>query len=109
MMSEMNSLIRAQHDLYGRIARAYENLKKLGTASITIGGVETRLLSLESNWTKFKRQNDVLCKDHWDLLQKHEYIQKDFAGLVEETYLQQKIKFMDISRTLKGKAKEHED
>lgn len=103
-MSEMETLIRTQHDLFGRIARAYDNLKKLGMSGIT-GGVETRLLSLETtNWAKFERQNDILYKTHWELLQNYEYVKKDFAGLTRSkkstcSKRQNSWTFPELSRT----------
>lgn len=50
----MEGLIRGQHELYGRITRAFDNLKNTGAANITLGLVEARLQALESNWAKFE-------------------------------------------------------
>lgn len=67
----MEGLIRGQHELFGRIARVFDNLKKAGTANITLGLVESRLQSLEANWSKFEAQHERLLVSYWDELLDH--------------------------------------
>lgn len=56
----MSHLISSQRDLNGRIARAFENLKKLGANNLTKGNVTSRLETLRKNWSKFEAQQDQL-------------------------------------------------
>ncbi|XP_070158838.1 uncharacterized protein [Polyergus mexicanus] len=103
MSKEMEATINLQFDLYGRIARSYENLKKVGSAQYTIGLVEARLQALESNWGKFDTQHDKLLSTHREVLSGHEYLKKDMQSLTEEAYIAQKSMFLDILRSLKDK------
>lgn len=43
MPRESEGILRAQFELHGRIARAFDNLKKSGAAKMTVGLVEARL------------------------------------------------------------------
>lgn len=56
MSQKLEGCMRSQNELYGRIARAVENIKKVGTEKITLGLVEARLALLEANWNKFQAQ-----------------------------------------------------
>jgi len=85
MTKESEGILRAQYELHGRIARAYDNLRKSGVANITVGLVEARLQALESNWSKFKANHSRLMTAYWEVLEKHEYVQDDFLATVEET------------------------
>ncbi|XP_077280515.1 uncharacterized protein LOC143907546 [Temnothorax americanus] len=101
---EMEGLIRSQHELYGRIARSYENLRKVGTPNITIGLVEARLQALESNWAKFRAQHEKIYAGYWEILVDHDYEKKDVPSTAEEAYVQQKGMFLETLRKLKSKA-----
>ncbi|XP_024886642.1 uncharacterized protein LOC112464084 [Temnothorax curvispinosus] len=101
---EMEGLIRSQHELYGRIARSYENLRKVGTPNITIGLVEARLQALESNWAKFEAQHEKIYAGYWEILADHDYEKKDVPSTAEEAYIQQKGMFLETLRKLKSKA-----
>ncbi|XP_011700180.1 PREDICTED: uncharacterized protein LOC105457284 [Wasmannia auropunctata] len=103
---EAEALIRSQIDLYGKIARAYDNLKKQGVANITIGLAEACLQALESNWAKFEAQHDRLAANFWEALAGHEYLKKDISSLAEETFITQKGVFLETLRCMKAKAKE---
>lgn len=103
MSKDTEGLARTQLELYGRISRAYENLKKSGAANSTVGLVEARLQALESNWAKFEAQHDKLVSTSWDALAEHDYRKKDVMILAEEVYLIQKGAFLDALRALKSK------
>ncbi|XP_029158967.1 uncharacterized protein LOC114931164 [Nylanderia fulva] len=107
-MSLEVGLLRMQNDLYGRIARAYENLRKLGTANITVDSVETRIGTIDSNWQKLKKQHDTLMLSHLETLKTHEYLKKDFIAVMEEAYVQQRAKLMETLRTLKNGSENRE-
>ncbi|KAL6418613.1 hypothetical protein ACFW04_011959 [Cataglyphis niger] len=97
MSRETDSTMRTQMELYGRIARAYENLRKSGSANITIGLVEARLQALEANWAKFEFNHDKLGAS-WESLRDTDYVKKDMLALAEEAYLTQKGMFLDALR-----------
>lgn len=96
----MESLIRGQVELQGRIARMVENLKKMGTANITVEAIDTRLQRLDSCWEKFDRQHDELRTRHWEATQRLDYIKCDFVGQVEETYMHQRTQLMTLRTSL---------
>ncbi|XP_050463467.1 uncharacterized protein LOC126857789 [Cataglyphis hispanica] len=89
MSRDMDSTIRTQFELYGRITRSYENLRKSGSANITVGLVEARLQALEANWAKFEHNHDKLTTS-WEALRETDYAKKDMLTLTEEAYLTQK-------------------
>ncbi|XP_077280428.1 uncharacterized protein LOC143907485 [Temnothorax americanus] len=103
VIREMEGIIRSQHDLHGRIARSYDNLKKMGSTNITIGLVEARLQALEANWAKFEAQHDKLYASFWESLTEHDYEKRNVPATVEEAYLVQKGMFLETLRKLKSK------
>ncbi|XP_077275741.1 uncharacterized protein LOC143904736 [Temnothorax americanus] len=103
VIREMEGIIRSQHDLHGRIARSYDNLKKMGFTNITIGLVEARLQALEANWAKFEAQHDKLYASFWESLTEHDYEKRNVPATVEEAYLVQKGMFLETLCKLKSK------
>ena len=64
--------VAGQMRLYGFIARAVENLKKLGRDKITRGAIQSRLDNLESNWEKFQRADgDLYSEELSDSVKDH--------------------------------------
>ncbi|KAL6418459.1 hypothetical protein ACFW04_012071 [Cataglyphis niger] len=100
MSRDTDSTMRTQMELYGRIARGYENLRKSGSANISIGLVEARLQALEANWVKFEFNHDKLGTS-WEALRDTDYV-KDMLALTEEAYLTQKGMFLDALRRLRS-------
>lgn len=80
---KMERIIAAQRDLHGRIARTYENLKKSGSAKISLEIVQSMLGVLETRWAKFEAQQERLSGEFYDELKKHEYLTGDFMSEVE--------------------------
>ncbi|XP_071580256.1 uncharacterized protein [Temnothorax nylanderi] len=74
MSFDAEGALRSQYDLYGRISRIVENLRKLGEAKITPGMVESRIELLDSYWTKFQTIHDALLSSLWSAVKEHEYI-----------------------------------
>lgn len=97
-------LLRGQTDLHGRIARAFENLNKLGASNITLGAVESRLHQLDSNWRKFEKSDDYIRSNFWVQFEKIDYIVEDFAGQVKESYLQVRAQFADYLQQMRTDA-----
>ncbi|TGZ49471.1 hypothetical protein DBV15_11972 [Temnothorax longispinosus] len=89
--TEMEGLIRSQNELHGRIARAYDNLKKAGSARFTMGLVDARLQALESNWSKFEEQHSKLLLMPPETLAATDYKKQDLPTLVEETFAYNQI------------------
>ncbi|CAL1672724.1 unnamed protein product [Lasius platythorax] len=58
MNRKIERLLNDQADLYGRISRAIDNLKKTGAAKITEGIFEARLQALETNWAKCESNHE---------------------------------------------------
>lgn len=90
-------------ELYGRIARTFENLKKLGQANITASAVQTRLANLKKCWTTFKR-HARLCTKFRDAVKTHDYIKKDYLSLTEEVYLTSNIELLGYLSRLQSSA-----
>ncbi|XP_071575454.1 uncharacterized protein [Temnothorax nylanderi] len=99
--AETEGLLRAQSELYGRISRAYENLKNAGLAKITMGMVEARLQALEANWAKFAEHHERLLTMSPEVLTELEYKKQDVPMLAEEAILNQKASFLDLLRSMK--------
>lgn len=99
----MESLLHSQIELFGRITNSFENLKKVGSANITLGIVEARFQALEKNWEKFQAQHDKLLAKHWDALADFDYRKNDMQATAEDAYLQQKGLYLDALRTLKSR------
>lgn len=104
MSSDPDSFLRGQTDLHGRIARAFDNLRKLDVANITLGAVESRLCQLDSNWRKFEKGDEYIRGHCWSKIEKHDYIVNDFVGTVEETYLQVRTQFVNYLQQMKTDA-----
>ncbi|XP_071581293.1 uncharacterized protein [Temnothorax nylanderi] len=101
--SEMEGIIRSQNELHGRIARAYDNLKKAGGARFTMGLVDARLQALESNWSKFEEQHSKLLLMPPEALAATDYKRQDLPALVEEAFVTQKGMFLDVIRSHKAR------
>ena len=95
----MEPLVESQNELSGRIARAYENLKKLGAAKITPGAVESRLGMLRKNWEKFDQQHDQLLALIAPGKREIPYFLDDRHTVTEELFLVQEALFADKLQT----------
>lgn len=104
---DMNSLLQLQNDLYGRINRAYDNLKKVGSANITLGMVEARLAALDDNWKRFQTQHDTLISKYRKDLADQDYTKSQVYAHAEETYLAHKGMFLDSLRQMRSKPQEN--
>ena len=60
MSDEITALLTAQSDIHSRMARSVTNLKKMGTANITLRAVEIRSTLLDQLLTKFERQHELI-------------------------------------------------
>ncbi|KMQ84252.1 hypothetical protein RF55_18106, partial [Lasius niger] len=108
MGNEVKEVLLAQSELYTRLARFYENLKKTGSDKITLGVAEARLHALEQCWVKFDSRHEKLLV-HQATHAGDEYFKLDTYSLAEESYLIQKGQFLDLIRELKVKASVESD
>ncbi|KAL6417710.1 hypothetical protein ACFW04_012560 [Cataglyphis niger] len=93
MNKDTDSITRVQLDLYGRIARSYDNLRKTGSANITVGLMESRLQALEANWTKLEHNHDKLLATG-ESLRESDYVKKNIQAVAEEAYIAQRGMFL---------------
>ncbi|XP_011859610.1 PREDICTED: uncharacterized protein LOC105557075 [Vollenhovia emeryi] len=87
---DLNALLTAQSDAYGRIARSVTNLKKMGAENITLHAVETRLQLLDKTWAKVEAQHEAirtLFKEEFD---ESEYNRTQFFDTIEITYVEER-------------------
>ncbi|XP_071579066.1 uncharacterized protein [Temnothorax nylanderi] len=96
----MERLINSQRDLYGRIARTIENLRKTGAAKISFPLVHSTLSVLEGKWVKFQVQHDRLQAEFGEAFDKSTYNTEDFLGTVETAYIQQRTKLLEYEQKL---------
>ncbi|KMQ84153.1 bel12-ag transposon polyprotein, partial [Lasius niger] len=96
----MEALVAAQRELHGRIARSYENLRKVGTAKMSVALVKSALVNLESKWLKFEEQHERLLLEFSEEVADDEYSTADFVSTVELAYLEQRAKLMELEQAL---------
>jgi len=97
----MDAVLAAQQELFGRISRTMENLKKAGSSKITFSFVATTLKLLDAKWTKFEENHERLRSEHWSELKNHDYYLADIMGQAEEVYTQQRAALLEMSESLK--------
>ncbi|XP_046435238.1 uncharacterized protein LOC124187037 [Neodiprion fabricii] len=104
----IDKYIERQTDLFRRICRTLENLRKLGEAKITLGQVQSRLDALNSNWLKFQGMHDTVDQiriaakgDQLDAIKRLSYFAKDYYGQCKEQYMNAKGEMLDVLESLK--------
>ncbi|XP_011054059.1 PREDICTED: uncharacterized protein LOC105145867 [Acromyrmex echinatior] len=90
MSDEIATLLTSQSDLHGRMARSVTNLRKLGTANITLRAVEARLALLDQMWTEFEKQHKLIQVHYKDAFDQSEYNTSQFIDSAENTYVLQR-------------------
>jgi len=102
----METLVGAQHKLFGRITRTLENVKKAGAAKLTEPMIATTFRLLDSKWAKFEEQHERMRSRHWDEMKVHKYYVQDFFGKVEGVYVQQRSALMEFESSLQVRPEE---
>ncbi|XP_015524537.1 uncharacterized protein LOC107227803 [Neodiprion lecontei] len=104
----IDEYIERQTDLFRRICRTLENLRKLGEAKTTLGQVQSRLDALNSNWLKFQGMHDTVDQiriaakgDQLDAIKRLSYFAKDYHGQCKEQYMNAKGEMLDVLESLK--------
>ncbi|XP_071640000.1 uncharacterized protein [Temnothorax longispinosus] len=86
----MEQLIATQQELYARMTRTYENLKKTGAAKITRPLIASILKVLGAKWEKFKRNHKVLLREYGKDLTGNTYLTEDLFEQAENVYVYQR-------------------
>ena len=59
-MENFDNVVERQRELFSVILRAVDNLKKLGSAKINRGSVQSRIESVKVYWDKFQANHETL-------------------------------------------------
>ena len=102
MSTDLNSLLTAQKEIHGQIARSVSNLKKLGESNITLSAVETRITIIDSLWEKFENQHELIRAAYKEKYHESEYVRQDFFDTVENAYVQQKSLLSEYANKLRA-------
>lgn len=89
-----------QRELFGRIFRAFENVKKLGTEKLT-SHVIARLQLLDANWMKFQSNHEKLIGALSDKTKSHR-TSEDLIEQCEEAYLVNKADLLEAWEKVSG-------
>lgn len=96
----MEQAISAQHELWGRMSRTNENLRKSGASKITVALVQSTLTLLDQKWVKLEDQHEKLRAEHWETFKSHDYLKLNFMNQAEEMYVQQRAALVEILEAL---------
>ncbi|GAB1867750.1 Gag-pol polyprotein [Camponotus japonicus] len=103
-MATFGSVVEKQNNLYGLIARSFDNVKKLGSDKINRHYLDTRIKSLDSNWERFNENHEKLVGALTEEISKHVYFTDDLYSTCEETYCQSRANIMILRDTLTTKS-----
>lgn len=87
-MASVDVTIERQQQLFGVISRAMDNLKKLGSAKINRGSVQSRIEALKSNWDKFQDNHESLFQSITSEHRKLSYFKDELYAKCEEAFLE---------------------
>ncbi|GAB1860688.1 Peptidase aspartic putative domain-containing protein [Camponotus japonicus] len=87
-MATIESVIERQHQLFGVISRAVDNLKKLGPSKTNRGNVQSRMEALKANWEKFQNNHQSLFKSCSGEQRKLPYFKEDLYSVCEEEFIE---------------------
>ncbi|KYM94040.1 hypothetical protein ALC62_15344 [Cyphomyrmex costatus] len=101
MSMDLQTLLTAQSDIHGCMARSVLNLKKLGEGNITLHATETRIVLLDKLWSKFEAQHELIRGYLKETFDESEYNSSGFADSAENTYVQQRSLLNEYVQQLK--------
>ncbi|XP_029163748.1 uncharacterized protein LOC114935187 [Nylanderia fulva] len=87
---DMDQIIDAQHELYLRILRSVENLKKIGASKLNAHTVQAAIRVLDDKWAKFTEQHEELRAHFWKKIKREKYTTEDLLSKVETAYYGQR-------------------
>ncbi|XP_025996900.1 uncharacterized protein LOC113005488 [Solenopsis invicta] len=93
-MAEFKSTVLQQNDIFYRINRTVENLKKRGKDNLTRQHLDTTLELLDSKWRKFADAHSVLLGKRTKELDSHKYFQDDLYDQCETAYIDVKAEVL---------------
>lgn len=106
-MATFGSIVEKQNNLYGLIARAFDNVKKLGNDKINHHNLDTRLKSIDSYWDRFQEHHEKLVGSLTEEIHKHQYFTTDLYSLCEEAYFESRSNIMVLRDTLMTQSNDH--
>ncbi|XP_011860354.1 PREDICTED: uncharacterized protein LOC105557659, partial [Vollenhovia emeryi] len=100
MSMDLAALLSGQHDIYGRITRSVDNLKKMGAANITLCAVETRRAILDQLWVKFEAHHEAIRNAYKEQFNESEYVKTKLFDTAEDAYVQQRSVLTDYANAI---------
>ncbi|XP_071581001.1 uncharacterized protein [Temnothorax nylanderi] len=94
-------MLNSQHELFVRISRAVDNLKKMGQANITLSAIETRIRILDDHWAKFDSQHDLIRACYKDRYAESEYAKSELLDQAESAYVLQRSVLAEQAKRFK--------
>ncbi|XP_071580864.1 uncharacterized protein [Temnothorax nylanderi] len=104
MSLDQSAMLNSQHELYVRISKAVDNLKKMGQANINLSAIETRIRILDDHWAKFESQHDLVRACYKDRYAESEYAKSDLLDLAESAYVLQRSVLSEQAKRFKAAA-----
>ncbi|XP_071580189.1 uncharacterized protein [Temnothorax nylanderi] len=101
MSLDQSAMLNGQHELFVRISKAVDNLKKMGQANITLSAVETRIRILDDHWAKFESQHDLIRACYKDRYAESEYAKSDLLDQAESAYVLQRSVLSELANRYK--------
>ncbi|XP_071582334.1 uncharacterized protein [Temnothorax nylanderi] len=101
MSLDQSAMLNSQHELFVRISRAVDNLKKMGQANITLSAIETRIRILDDHWAKFDSQHDLIRACYKDRYAESEYAKSELLDQAESAYVLQRSVLAEQAKRFK--------
>lgn len=99
MSLDAQNLVDSQAELYSRISKTVENLKKAGKGNITSGVLDALIKTLDASWEKFSAQHEILRSMH-DKPGVADYIKLGLFDKVDMAYVFQRGALTDWAQQL---------
>ncbi|XP_071578124.1 uncharacterized protein [Temnothorax nylanderi] len=101
MSLDQSAMLNSQHELFVRISKAVDNLKKMGQANITLSAIETRIRILDDHWAKFESQHDLVRACYKDRYAESEYAKSELLDQAESAYVLQRSVLSEQAKRFK--------
>lgn len=95
-MENLKPVLDKQYDLFKRIAKSWENTKKLGKDRLNRHTLELRVQSIESSWEAFRSNHDKLSDARTEEMSELAYFTDDLYSDCEEAYFQGKGNLLEL-------------
>src|SRR5580765_3650812 len=104
MSLDLNALLESQLEIYGRIFRSVDNLKKMGSSNINLSAIEARIRIMDQMWNKFESQHDLIRAAYKDKFKESEYTKTDLFEQTDSTYVIQRSTLAEAAERYKTPA-----